>query len=63
MVCDDLFHWNVAGLVAMHGYHAVINQDGIARIQKAVRLVVHRQGFGMNQHVRITARSKTVVIS
>jgi hypothetical protein len=58
-----LFPRIVAGLVAIHGYHAVIDQDRVAGIQMAVRLAVHRQAFVMNHNVRITARRKTVVTS
>ncbi len=53
----------VAGLMTVHRYHAMINQDRVARIQRAVRLAVYRQCFVVNHHVRITAGSKPVVIS
>jgi hypothetical protein len=59
----NLFPCTVAGLLAIHRYHAVIDQDRVARIQLAVRPAIHVQGFAVNHHVGITARRKTVLIS
>jgi len=60
---QGLFPPIVLSLMVFHRNHAVIHQDGIGWIQRAVRPAIHSQGFQVNRYVRIATGSETVVVS
>ena len=53
----------VAGLLVVHGYRTVIDQDGIPRIQMTISTAVYGQRFAVNYYVGIAARCEAIVVT
>lgn len=58
-----LFPVFVPGLLAVHRYRAVIDQNGIPRIQMAISTAVYGQRFAVNHYVGIAAGREAIVVS